>query len=732
MEHITEFELKTEFLDTVYKNKKNLLNSNPDNFRADLKKIQNNLSKQTRSCQKLLKKITEKLQETACSQIQTKFSKVIRTLLVLETKLKKEHDFVTCRLEEMNQVIKKQRNFIRKLSNSTICRSCNNEIFENNSWKYQDSNISSSRDSSCSFEFEETRSDKLNYEKSDSDEESVGNLDSPKIIRYKKNRKKSYRKNSGSYILNENNMNNDSLLRESIINKRNSLTENQEIHSDKIDNDSDIVNNASLSESNITVIQKINNFNENDSMVSAKLVENKLSDSIHVFDADNEENQENWYASASDQEDEQRTDIYRNNPVLECVNQILLQDINEPPPSPPKTPGPELKNKKIVQGTESLSEKDKDSNHNYYETPIKAVPNFYETPQSIYSNDYEQILSKCSSTPSTPQKIIRKNKILRVPPALPPKPIGLMPTYCLQKSITPSEISNDVSLESEPDYCSISELNLPVKSSFKKISVVAEINMPMNIIEKPVDISPKKESAMVKKTIEKPQIQIAKQTTIVCEKPDIAKKLSKDKDDMLYFLNDNLSPKKDIISNRKLIQDIPKLPQVSEIIIPEDNEEHKSDAEINVAKSTNKKLNKIPYTFSSKINSPIKPNNEVKVLAPNIENFDLSQTFEEFKFDECGLEELNIDNISTGYENKYSDETYVVPDANEILKFKGENSNSSTIQPNPIEALRKQLELGNTSSKIQKDRFSPDFAQTYEYFLECTGLSSKSILSIKK
>lgn len=180
----------------------------------------------------------------------------------------------------------------------------------------------------------------------------------------------------------------------------------------------------------------------------------KITENIPVFEDEATQN-ETWYASASDQEDDEQRDVYRNNPVLECMNQILLQNIN----SPPKTPNVERKNRK---GKKVKFSDDKvetvtiqEVQQSYYETPIQKQPNFYETPQSIYSNDYEQILDGSADLPFEPvganrltvkqmeqnhdyvdmeanEEAPRKTKIARTPPALPPKPANLISKYKVQ------------------------------------------------------------------------------------------------------------------------------------------------------------------------------------------------------------------------------------------------------------------------------------------------------------
>lgn len=98
---------------------------------------------------------------------------------------------------------------------------------------------------------------------------------------------------------------------------------------------------------------------------------------------------------------------------------------------------------------------------------------------SIYSNDYEPVGSENNSTnhyvdmDSERPSLIEKPKILPAPP-LPPKPPNLMkfrqilkmPSLPVQP--TPKQVDN----ESEPDYCSIGD----VQETIKSVQIVAEVH----------------------------------------------------------------------------------------------------------------------------------------------------------------------------------------------------------------------------------------------------------------
>ncbi|KAI4459769.1 hypothetical protein MML48_6g00000720 [Holotrichia oblita] len=730
-------------------------------------------------------------------------------------------------------------------------------------------------------------------------------------------RKFGHRKSVGTYFevlklrnesptSNEDNTSNDyenldSLPPESITDKISVVSERIENmfadgnHKEKDSLHSNSSSNGTDSDCNNTVIQNCKtiefapvpiNFSEdsNSEDITEKKEENcsKISQSIPVFEGDGETN-DKWYASGSEQEDDEQRDIYRNNPVLECMNQILLHNINDATISPPKTPtaGRKFqKNKRVKFSDEEENINNEGSNlntdivtkenvnaesseskssmqGNYYETPIQKQPNFYETPQSIYSNDYEQILSKCSESFSSNSptkldamqekevnmmptkklnviknidfesnrgghyydmdtnienenelKIVRKSKILRTPPALPPKPTNLVSKYKLQNVQHQHKTNMPIepSIESEPDYCSISELNLPPTNNSQKINVVAEINL-HNIL----DTSKDSDKHVI---VHKPQIsEVDTHYDPVIVNEDIANLVSKNIEKFNLQLTKQTTVKAEIVASPtkpkpKPDTEIPKLPQVSEIIIPEENEEAKQDEErinqdnyvknnsqilLKLKGSTRNDTMKRPIVMGtsvsnlitgfnnhkllSEIHQPIPDKPKTKVMFPGFEQvqnsdkhgslkkqekqvvpppktlsfdkFDLSQNFEEFKLEDCQIgEEYDIDNNSDTTEKSISCsqmEEHKMPD---LLKSPKKCMNSTRVElvratnnlgtpklnMNTIQQFRKKLELqkqADANNTVLKNnaQMKCQSEPTYEHFLECTGLSSKSILT---
>jgi hypothetical protein len=809
-----------------------------DKIRNELEMVQKALKVQTKRCRQLVTEYTRRLQQKEqqyqCEKTlrDDQLAKVLRALIIFEARLKQEQKFISHQLKEKDYIIKKQSNEIKKLLSNQYCKSCNQyyspssnlESLDSSSeyvvTDYQSSNFESLDSSSDIYATISEKS--FNTDKESESSKNIYLKNKGKDSLGRRAKKFQHRKSVGTYFevlklrndnlspcSNEDNTSNDydnleSLPAESVTDKISVVSERIEnifgVNSEQTkENDSSSI--VSGSECNNTVINKLEESHpvdaKNDVLIESveqKEAKSKITDSIPVFEGDGETN-DNWYASASDQEDDEQRDIYRNNPVLECMNQILLQNINDSLNSPPKTPNIErksLKSKKVKFSdeedgkqpplTKENVKENAENSHGYYETPIQKVPNFYETPQSIYSNDYEQILSKCSETftPTRPESVekpkklsllkspdhfyvdldqkseteekdvpVRRVKILRTPPALPPKPANLVMKYKLQSS--PTKVKECE--ESEPDYCSISELNLPTSKniSFKKINVVAEINPPnsQDVISKmekakkktldsdydPVESVP---SLVVKKCVEKLNIQLAKQTAIKSESP------------------------------KKQEPEIPKLPQVSEIIIPDEAEEKqqedrishdnyvKNNSQILKLKTTkfeprrsivmgtsvsslisgfnnqllseiNKKPDKRAFSSFENLQNLDKPKSN---QGENFDKFDLSQNFEEFKLDDCEIEEYSVSDIT---DEETKSEEAKPNSSTRVELIRATNDTLVPLNSNSVELLKKQLELQKnkvaSEQVLKESQAKRNGEPTYEHFLECTGLSSKSILT---
>lgn len=459
-------------------------------------------------------------------------------------------------------------------------------------------------------------------------------------------------------------------------------------------------------------------------------------DNIDIYlskQADTAEINENWYASTSDADDCPSNEVYKNNPVLECVNQILLQnsldDSSNDNSKSSETPSPKAATKRVQFSTlNSISYEDKlrpnSANHTLprsdkrankivkfsletasehsYEVPNTAQGFQYEI-QSIYSNEYEPIAAKCTDNPlplprTVPNndkpivpkirgsivkniaanienrtnniitekkieedigqmKIFNRKKVPRTPPALPPKPknlsakwkaengIKIMAEPLDSEAVAANQRVADVKMRIvgqvatvnniEPDYCSISEINVPVVTNCKRELLLTQPTVEIHNEQYPVHAISQRNS--VAKVVSLPRIQ-----------------------------------------NKISDKDIPKLPHVTEIIIPDEdekpNDEHKrtfqqsADSYLNnfcvhslQAKSDPRASIQMGNTVSSilsEINKGGKVGSKQISLTEldhqfnrgnktqsngelhkaeyfdDIDKFDLSQNFEEFKIDD--------------------------------------------------------------------------------------------------
>lgn len=104
---------------------------------------------------------------------------------------------------------------------------------------------------------------------------------------------------------------------------------------------------------------------------------------------------------------------------------------------------------------------------------------------TIYSNDYEPIGSEHTSSNvyiDMESKLGQEDRPLvieksKIPPALPPKPANLMKLRHVLKNLPPAMTKNPASAqmdnESEPDYCSISEVQ---ESAIKNVQIIADVH----------------------------------------------------------------------------------------------------------------------------------------------------------------------------------------------------------------------------------------------------------------
>lgn len=229
--------------------------------------------------------------------------------------------------------------------------------------------------------------------------------------------------------------------------------------------------------------------------------ENEYSDEFQTKEF---ETTDDWYASASDVEDsDSLIKPYGHNainPVLECVNQILLQQsmdgfldgTNSDTTEATNQQQPQIKDSTLtrqkrvhfstqnsmVQVPRNITPPPSESNNS--NKIIEEKNNSYEV-QSIYSNEYEPIGSEHNSSNyyiDMESKIGQEDKQIKYeksnkPPDLPPKPPNLMKRKQFPKFYVPHVAKSIVSSNSsEPDYCSISEINVTAKI----VQIVADVH----------------------------------------------------------------------------------------------------------------------------------------------------------------------------------------------------------------------------------------------------------------
>ncbi|XP_037909811.1 probable serine/threonine-protein kinase DDB_G0282963 isoform X1 [Hermetia illucens] len=237
---------------------------------------------------------------------------------------------------------------------------------------------------------------------------------------------------------------------------------------------------------------------------------------------------DDWYASASDLDDSENIRVkpygYNAvNPVLECVNQILLQQsmdecIMDGPPSLESS-----ENASGSSGGGSSQQEGRggsrkrvhfsiknsmvhvprdDEMRPISSSPLKTVIDANEQKdcnlnyESIYSNEYERIGSEHNSSNlyvDMESKFGQEDRSMTItplsdkppkkPPALPPKPANLIKfkrvlkitPYCPVDSIKedePKTSEGGQEQAEEPDYCSISEVNEAITS----VQIVADVH----------------------------------------------------------------------------------------------------------------------------------------------------------------------------------------------------------------------------------------------------------------
>lgn len=558
-----------------------------------------------------------------------------------------------------------------------------------------------------------------------------------------------------------------------------------------------------------------NNLKNNNERFSARFDDknNNIEENLNKQASQAEVN-ENWYASTSDADENPTNEIYKNNPVLECVNQILLQnsldDSSNDNSKSSEAPSPKSSAKRVqfstlnsisyddkVRKDNTLPRSDKRANkivkfsletasEHSYEVPNTAQGFQYEI-QSLYSNEYEPIITKSNDIkpvplmrqvndkPNVPKirgsivkniaanienrnnnsnnferkiendlgsmKIFNKRKVPRTPPALPPKPKNLSAKWKADNTV--KIITDDIDSEAvaanqrvadvktrkvgqvatvnnnEPDYCSISEINVPVVSNGKRELLLTQPTVEIHNEQYPVHaVSPRNSVA---KVVSLPRIQ-----------------------------------------NKISDKDIPKLPQVTEIIIPDDDDKANEEQNRSFQQTTESYLsNFVMHPLQPKLDprASIQMGNTVSSILSEInkggkggskqfnlteldnqfnhgpeknqinnaalhkaeyfddmDKFDLSQNFEEFKIDdELGSIVAEEYRISSGSSDGSVSDVVTENLSNVPDKEKQHNTNNNDDNgKNNNNFLESNDSSLNTSSKNAKLSNKPDLLSNIE------------------
>ncbi|GAB0091946.1 hypothetical protein DMENIID0001_068670 [Sergentomyia squamirostris] len=219
-----------------------------------------------------------------------------------------------------------------------------------------------------------------------------------------------------------------------------------------------------------------------------------------IPDVNHNEVTDDWYSNSSDIDDNDclSTNLYDRsvNPVLECVNQILLQQSIEGNMESTRSYD-EVKPRRVQFSTQNSMVAVPCNDDARSEGELSPEPN--PPTVQVTENEYEFIgsevekesslyvdMDRKSFQVSPPRSCVKNVEPAKTPPALPPKPANLMK---FRKVIKPNKVLIKVStpvkqLAVEPDYCSIASVSEKSKSdcddfeNIPKLPNVAAILVP--------------------------------------------------------------------------------------------------------------------------------------------------------------------------------------------------------------------------------------------------------------
>ncbi|KAL3279001.1 hypothetical protein HHI36_016517 [Cryptolaemus montrouzieri] len=145
-------------------------------------------------------------------------------------------------------------------------------------------------------------------------------------------------------------------------------------------------------------------------------------------------------------------------------------------------------------------------------------------------------------------------------------------------------------------------------------------------------------------------------------------------------------------------------------------------------------LQDIRKQYSPKSKSEILNNSDFN-LSQNISDFSLDQNFEEFKLEDCEIEEYASDILDTEKIEQVTEKRNIseVENVSETMeKTRSDEVIIPNLKKQCVELFKQQLEKqkgGTEHLMIDNKNNKRSNEPSYEHFLECTGLSSKSILT---
>ncbi|CAH2068271.1 unnamed protein product, partial [Iphiclides podalirius] len=259
-------------------------------------------------------------------------------------------------------------------------------------------------------------------------------------------------------------------------------------------------------------------------------------------------------------------------------------------------------------------------------------------------------------------KIFNKRKVPRTPPALPPKPKNLSAKLKAENPVKPAtepfnseavaanqrvadvkmgKVGQVANLKSvEPDYCSISEINVPVVSNGKRELLLIQPTVEIHNEQYPVHSANQRNS--VAKVISLPRIQNRISDKDIPKLPHVTEIIIPDEDEKPneevshpfpkttdgYLANFNMHPLQPKLDPRASIQ----MGNTVSSILSEINRGVKSGAkQINL---TDLDHQFSPHHGAEKAPAANGPEQRKADYLDDIDKFDLSQDFEEFKIDD--------------------------------------------------------------------------------------------------